>query len=74
MGGGGYFKKTPLSPPGSKVVIHKKMGQQIYWGPYGVEGRYSGPSMEHYILHTVYVNKIIDERIVDTVEFFPEKN
>ena len=43
------FNKTPLAPPGTKIIIHDKLGQRKYWDPRGVEGWYLGPYMEHYM-------------------------
>jgi hypothetical protein len=34
------FNKTPLAPPGIKVVIHEKPSQQKTWDPHGVLGWY----------------------------------
>jgi hypothetical protein len=42
------FNKTPLAPPGCKVIIHEKPSQRTSWGPHGVVGWYLGPAEEHY--------------------------
>ena len=68
------FINTPLAPPGTKVIIHEKPGQQKYWEPHGLEGWYLGPDMEHYRCHTLYVNKTRAENIADTIEFSPKHN
>ena len=62
------FNKTTLAYPGTKVVVHGKRGKHKYWDPYGVDGCYPGPSMEHYMCYTVYITKINKERIIDTVK------
>ena len=41
--------------------------------PHGSEGWYLGPALEHYRCYRVYTNKTRSERIVDTVEFPPQK-
>ena len=72
--GGFGFNETPLVPPGTKVVIHKKLWQRKSWDPRGVEGWHLRPAMEHYRCYTLYVNKTRAERIADAVEFLPEHN
>jgi hypothetical protein len=42
------------------------------WAPHGQDGWYIGPALEHYRCYTVYINKTRGERIVETVDFFPE--
>jgi hypothetical protein len=42
------YNKTPLAPPGTKVIIHEKPQQRKTWDPHGTEGWYLGPAMEHY--------------------------
>ena len=71
----GFFdlNKTPLAPPGTKVIIHEKPTQRTSWGPHGVVGWYVGPATEHYRCVRVYVPSTFRERISDTVEFLPHK-
>jgi hypothetical protein len=66
------YNKTPLAPPGTKVIIHEKLQQRKTWDPHGTEGWYLGPAMEHHRCHRVFTNKTKAERITDTVEFFPQ--
>ena len=42
------FNKTPLAPPSTKVLIHKKNKVRGTWDYHGVEGWYAAPSLEHY--------------------------
>ena len=65
------FNKTPMAPPGSKVVVHLKQGQRDSWGPNGEVGFYVGPSMEHYRCMKVYIPKTRTVRVVDTLTFIP---
>jgi hypothetical protein len=65
------FNKTPLAPPGIKVVVHEKPNQRNSWDPHGVMGWYLGPANEHYRCYRTYINKSHAERITDTIEFFP---
>jgi hypothetical protein len=63
------YNATPLAPPGCKIVVHEKPGQQASWDPHGVIGWYLGPAMEHYRCYRCYINKTQAEHISDTVEF-----
>jgi hypothetical protein len=64
------YNKHPLMPPGTKVVVHEKPGQQASWDPHGKQGWYIGPAMEHYRGHRCHINATNAERISETVEFF----
>jgi hypothetical protein len=67
------FNRTPLAPPGTRVIAHEKLDQRASWDPYGVEGYYLGPTLDHYRCYKVHVTKTKGKPIVDTVEFFPSK-
>jgi hypothetical protein len=67
------FNRTPLAPPGTKIVVHVKPDKRKSWDPHGNTGWYTGPAMEHYRCYRVYVTKTQAYRIADTVEFFPSK-
>jgi hypothetical protein len=66
------YNRTPLAPPGTKILIHEKPNQRRSWDPHGVEGWYLGPATEHYRCYRVYVSKTRAEQITDTVECFPQ--
>eukprot|EP00957_Ditylum_brightwellii_P164917 12556280-Ditylum_brightwellii.AAC.1 len=65
------YNATPLAPPGTKVLIHKKVDQQTLWGVHGKEGWYLGPAMHHYQCYTCYAAETRVECIADTVDFHP---
>ena len=65
-----HFNKTPLAPPGYKVVINENLYSRRTWAPHGTGGWYIGPDMEHYKYHQIYVNATRLESIGDTVELF----
>jgi hypothetical protein len=65
------FNRTPLAPPGTKVVIHEKPKQRASWVVHGLDGWYFGPALDHYRCYKVYVTKTVATRITDTVECFP---
>ena len=65
------FNRTPLVPPGTKIIIHDKPAIRGSWETRGYEGWYIGPASNHYRCHTVYANHTAHERVPETVEFFP---
>jgi hypothetical protein len=67
------FNKTPLAPPGTRVVVYLKPDKQPSWAFHAEEGWYVGPSTEHYQCIKCYMPATSRERDVDTVEFFPKK-
>jgi hypothetical protein len=67
------FNQAPMDPPGTRVIAHEKPQQRASWDPHGVDGWYPGPAPDHYRCYRVHINKTKADRIVDTVEFFPEK-
>jgi hypothetical protein len=67
------FNKTPLAPPGTKVVVHLKPDQRASWACHGEEGWNVGPSMEHCRCVKCYLPTTSRERDVDALQFFPKK-
>ena len=39
------FNHTPLSPPGTRLVIHNRPNDRASWSPYGEDGWYIGTAM-----------------------------
>lgn len=65
------FNKTPLAPPGTKIVAHNKLDRRGSWAPHGEEGWYVGPAMDHYRCWRCYIPSTNGYRVSDTVRFFP---
>jgi hypothetical protein len=65
------FNATPLAPPGTKVLLHKKPDDRTSWGPHGRQGWYIGPALDHYRCVTCFVPDTRKELISDTVTFLP---
>ena len=42
------FNRTPLDPPGTRVIFHNRPNNRTPWAPNGEYGYYIGPSMEQY--------------------------
>ena len=66
------YNKTPLVPPGTKVLAHKKPDDRASWAFNGEEGWSIGPAMQHYRCIKCYFPITKSERNVDTVTFFPK--
>jgi hypothetical protein len=67
------FNKTPLAPPGCKVVVHERAMERGAWACHGVGGYYIGPAMKHYRNYISYIPETKGIRTTNTIEFFPEK-
>jgi Reverse transcriptase (RNA-dependent DNA polymerase). len=65
------FNRTPLAPPGMKVIVHEKPQQRTSWSPHGIDGWYIGPALRHYRCFTCYIPRTHATRIADTVHFIP---
>jgi hypothetical protein len=67
------FNRAPMAPPGTRIIAHETPNRRQTWAPHGQYGWYIGPALEHYRCYTVYITKIRGDRIVETVDFPPEK-
>jgi hypothetical protein len=67
------FNKTPLAPPGCKVVVHERAMERGAWACHGVVGYYIGPAMNRYRNYNSYIPDTKGIRTTNTLEFFPEK-
>jgi hypothetical protein len=65
------FNRTPIAPPGCKVLIHEKPHNRGTWAPHASEGWYLGPALEAYRCFTVYSTDTRHARTADTVQFLP---
>ena len=65
------FNRTPLAPPGTRVIVHEKPTQWRTWAPHGIDGWYIGPALDHYQCYRVWIPSTHAERIADTLQFFP---
>jgi hypothetical protein len=67
------FNKTPLAPPGCKVVVHERAMERGAWACHGIVGYYIGPAMKHYRNYESYIPETRGIRTTNTLEFFPDK-
>jgi hypothetical protein len=66
------YNKTPITPPGIRVVIHTKSNKRGTWAPHGALGFYIGSAPDHYRCWRIYVTITQSERIGGTVNCFPQ--
>jgi hypothetical protein len=67
------FNRSPMAPPVIRIIAHETPSRRRTWAPHGQDGWYIGPALEHYRYYTVYITKTRGDRIVETVDFPPEK-
>jgi hypothetical protein len=67
------FNRTPMAPPGTRIVAHENSDNRTSYGEHGKVGWYIGPSLDHYRCYKCYFEDTMMERDVLTVEFFPQK-
>ena len=65
------FNRTPLGPPGTRVLVHEKPSVRQSWAPHAVDGWYLGPAMLHYRCFQVWIISTSSLRIADTLSWFP---
>ena len=41
------FTRTPLAPPGTRVIVREKPTQRRTWALHGIDGWYICPAMDH---------------------------
>ena len=66
------YNRTPLVPPGIKVLAHSKIDNRASWALHGEEGSTIGPSLENYHCVRSYFPKICTKKDNDTITFFPK--
>jgi hypothetical protein len=65
------FNRTPLAPPGTRVLIHEPSTVRDTWAPHAVEGWYVGPAPNHYRCYTIWADATSSQRIANTLTWFP---
>ena len=67
------YNRTPLAPPGTRVLVHENPQNRETWAPHAVEGWYIGPALAHYRCYRVWVNDTSAERVANTLAWFPSQ-
>ena len=65
------FNKSPMAPPWTRVIVHKKTGNRTSWVQYGTKGWYIGPSLDHYRCIQCYMPPTVIIWITDTLQYIP---
>jgi len=47
------YNRTPLAPPGIKILAHIRPEDRPSWSPHAIDGFYVGPAMQHYRCHNI---------------------
>ena len=66
------FNKTPMAPPGCRVVVHESPEARATYASHGVEGFYCEPAMNHYRNYNCYIPETRAMQKGITVDFFPK--
>ncbi|CAJ1934140.1 unnamed protein product [Cylindrotheca closterium] len=67
------YNRTPMGPPGCRVLAHEKPATRQTWAPHGLDGWYVGPAMDSYRCYRIWIYDTRAIRICDTVTWFPTK-
>jgi hypothetical protein len=67
------YNRTPLAPPGTRILVYEKPSAYDAWSPHGVDGWFIGPALESYQCFKVWIWDTRNERVCDTLEWFPSK-
>ena len=68
------YNAVPFPPLGWRMLIFEGPEKRSSWGFHGVEGFSVGPAEKNYRCYKGWVTTTGEERISDTVVFFPPKN
>jgi hypothetical protein len=67
------FNRTPMAPPGCRVIVHERALERGAWASHGIGGYYIRPAMHHYRNYKAYIPETRGIRTTNTIEFFPDK-
>lgn len=73
MHGAFDYNRTPIAPPGIRILAHVKPSDRDTWAPHALDGWYVGPALDSYRCYRVWIADTRAERICDTLEWFPSK-
>jgi hypothetical protein len=65
------YNRTPIGPPGTRVLVHNKPRQRGTWAPHDDDAWYIGPAFNHYRCYTVWSWDTRREKETDTLTWFP---
>ena len=65
------YARTPLAPPGIKILVHERATEQGTFDPHTIPGWYLGPEMHHYCCYRVWIPETSSVLITDNVTWLP---
>ena len=65
------YTKTPLAPPGMKVLVHERATERGSYDTHVVPGWYIGPALHHYRCYRVWIPETNSERVTDNLTWVP---
>jgi hypothetical protein len=73
MNGQFDFNRTPMAPPGLRVLVHEKPDLRTSYSPKALDGWYLGPALDAYRCYHVWIWETRASRNCDTLPWFPTK-
>eukprot|EP00978_Attheya_sp_CCMP212_P039740 scaffold209632_cov37-Attheya_sp.AAC.1 len=67
------FNRTPLAPPGTRVLVHEKPDVRASWAAHAVGGWYLGPAINHYRCYKVWISETTSKRVANTLTWYPSQ-
>ena len=67
------YARTPLAPPGMKVLLHERPADRGSFDSHAIPGWYLGPAMKHYRCYKIWIPQTNSIRILDQVTWLPHK-
>ena len=65
------FDRTPIAPPGMKILCFEPPDKRSTWAPHGVPGYYVGPALHHHRCFTVFLPDTASTRITGALSWHP---
>ena len=65
------YNRTPLAPPGIRVLARVRPEDRRSFAPHAEAGYYLGPAMNHYRCHRIWFLATNSKHIVQTLKWFP---
>jgi hypothetical protein len=65
--------RTPIAPPGVRVIAHEKPDKRSTWAPHDVDGWCVGPALESHRCHAIWIEETRAIRVCDTLSWLPAK-
>jgi hypothetical protein len=67
------YNRTPLAPPGTRVLAHEPKDVRGSWAVHASEGWYVGPALDSYRCFTIWIDHTRRTRLVERVTWFPTR-